>query len=196
MSDWLRNRRWSGCRCCVPSSCRGDCSVWLDDLLVTPGHGHRRVLPAASSCLCAVLRGVGRPITMGHTPREEQGPAPSCRPHTPLSPSPTADGVGWDTPHSPSLHPAMACPRGAYVPLSVAAVPDAGRLSPMPNRVAPAPSALSWCCRMLSRHCVISRNEGREVGSICGQERFPIRSVPPQAPQGALHSKGSSLLSR
>lgn len=65
----------------------------------------------------------------------------------------------------------------------------------MPNKVALAPSVPSWCCKMLSRHCVISRNEGREVGSICGQEGFPVRSVSPQAPQGALHSKGSSLLS-
>lgn len=40
---------------------------------------------------------------------------------------------------------------------------------------------------------MISRNEGREVGSICGQQGFPVRAVPPQAPQGALQSRGSSL---
>lgn len=44
-----------------------------------------------------------------------------------------------------------------------------------------------WCCRMSSRRCVISRNEGREVGSICGQEGLPVSSAAPEAPLSALN---------
>lgn len=55
------------------------------------------------------------------------------------------------------------------------------------------PSAPGWCCRMPSRHCVISRNEGREVGSICGQEGFPVRSATPLK-HPKLPSYGSSPL--
>lgn len=65
----------------------------------------------------------------------------------------------------------------------------------MLNRVSLAPSEPSWCCRMLSRHCVISRNEGREVGSICGQEGIPCQVCASPSTPGALHSKGGSLLS-
>lgn len=96
--------------------------------------------------------------------------------------------MGHPTP--PVFAPPIACSRSAHIPWSVAAVPDVGTFSPTLKRVVLEPSASIWCCRMPSRHCVISRKEGREVGCICRREGFPIRSMAPQAPQP---SKGSSL---
>lgn len=126
--------------------------------------------------------------------------APSCRPCATPGSFPDGCQGRMGHPTAPLLaHPyglSSECPhtteRGCHphIPLSVAAVPGVGRLSPLLKRVAPVPSVPSWCCRMPSRHCVISRNEGREVGSICEQEGFPVRSAPPLP--STLPSKGSS----
>lgn len=109
------------------------------------------------------------------------------------SPFPTAVVVEWDTLHPPFFQPIMTCPQSNHIPLSVAVVPGLSELSPTSEGIVMAPSVHLCSCRIPSRHLVMSRNEGRKVGSICGQEEFPVRTAGSQASLRALSSKGSSL---
>lgn len=96
-----------------------------------------------------------------------------------LSPKMMGNTHSWDT----------------HIPLNADTVLGAGTLSPVQKRVVLAPSVPSWCCRTPSRHCVISRKEGREVGSICRKEETLVRLVPLQ-PSGAAPTPGKEWEAR